>query len=125
MNRHGDPRTDATYLGVARRPRILHAVALLGTEKVDAKSFVPVATNWLFGMLVEIDDWVEIEPAEARVYADAVARRHFADMRRARYAMAGRNVPRRSSPSGSYASRRRRTSPDGPCGRRSRRCCTT
>ncbi|MET0493748.1 MAG: NAD(P)-binding domain-containing protein [Actinoplanes sp.] len=28
----------------------LHAVALLGTEKVDAKSFVPVATNWLFGI---------------------------------------------------------------------------
>ena len=42
--------------------------------------------------LVEIDDWVEMEPAEARVYADAVARRHFADMRRAAYPMAGRGV---------------------------------
>jgi len=43
--------------------------------------------------LVEIPDWVEMEPAEARVYADAVARRHFADMRRAAYAVASREGP--------------------------------
>ena len=43
--------------------------------------------------LVEIDDWVEMESAEARVYADAVARRHFPDMRRAAYALAGRQGP--------------------------------
>lgn len=42
--------------------------------------------------LVEIDDWVELDAMEARVYADAVARRHFADMRRAAYAMAGPEV---------------------------------
>ena len=43
--------------------------------------------------LVEIPDWVEMELAEARVYADAVARRHFPDMRRAAYAVAGREGP--------------------------------
>lgn len=43
--------------------------------------------------LVETDDWVEMEPPEARVYADAVARRHFPDMRRAAYATASRGVP--------------------------------
>ena len=36
--------------------------------------------------LIVTDDWVELEPAEARVYADSVARRHFPDMRRAAYA---------------------------------------
>lgn len=35
--------------------------------------------------LIETDDWVELDTAEARAYADAVARRHFPDMRRAAY----------------------------------------
>ncbi|BFU43900.1 DEAD/DEAH box helicase [Krasilnikovia sp. MM14-A1004] len=35
--------------------------------------------------LIETDDWVELDSVEARVYADAVARRHFPDMRRAAY----------------------------------------
>ena len=39
--------------------------------------------------LVEENDWVELDTAEARVYADAVARRHFIDIRRAAYAPAG------------------------------------
>ncbi|MEU4214131.1 C-terminal helicase domain-containing protein [Actinoplanes sp. NPDC026623] len=39
--------------------------------------------------LVEENDWVELDTAEARVYADAVARRHFPDMRRAAYAPVG------------------------------------
>ncbi|MFF5085036.1 DEAD/DEAH box helicase [Actinoplanes sp. NPDC000266] len=43
--------------------------------------------------LVEMDDWVEMEPTEAQVYADAVARRHFPDMRRAAYATPGQNTP--------------------------------
>ena len=39
--------------------------------------------------LVEENDWVELDAAEAGVYADAVARRHFPDMRRAAYAPVG------------------------------------
>jgi superfamily II DNA or RNA helicase len=39
--------------------------------------------------LVEENDLVELNTAEAGVYADAVARRHFPDMRRAAYAHVG------------------------------------
>jgi superfamily II DNA or RNA helicase len=35
--------------------------------------------------LVEVDDWLELGPAEYHLYRDAVVRRHFPDMRRAAY----------------------------------------
>lgn len=35
--------------------------------------------------LLEMDDWLELNPAEAHAYRDAVDRRHFPDMRRAAY----------------------------------------
>ena len=57
--------------------------------------------------LVEIDDWVEMEPAEARMYADAVARRHFATC-------GGPRTPRQDGASQRRSSGYGRSSPNRP-----------